>query len=83
MFVVFATGHVEKLSAALLASRKNPRPGFLSTEETITYVEIIKEAKLVVMLAQKEVRVDAGQRVGSLSFFTYYLCYSLGGFLAV
>lgn len=57
MFVVFATGHVEKLSAALLASRKNPRPGFLSTEETITYVEIVKEARVVVMLAQKEVNL--------------------------
>lgn len=60
VFVVFATGHLEKLSTALLASRKKPRPGFLSPEETITYVKIVEEARLVVMLVQKEVRVEAG-----------------------
>lgn len=54
VLVVFATGHVEKLSTTLLASRKKPRPGFLGAEETITYVEIVKEASLMVMLAQKE-----------------------------
>ncbi|MPC28646.1 hypothetical protein E2C01_021856 [Portunus trituberculatus] len=54
VFVVFTTGHVERLSEALLASRKTPRPGFLSTGETITYVEIMKESGLLVMVVKKE-----------------------------
>ncbi|KAG0721443.1 hypothetical protein GWK47_046468 [Chionoecetes opilio] len=43
-----------KLSPALLASRKNPRQGFLDAGETITYVEIVTEARLIVMLVEKQ-----------------------------
>lgn len=54
VYVVFTTGQVEKLATAL-SSRKEAKPGFLGEEESITYVQIVKDARLVIMVVANEV----------------------------
>nr|XP_045625265.1 nucleolar protein 11-like [Procambarus clarkii] len=53
VYVVFTSGQIENLATAL-NSRKQVKPGFLSEGESICYVQIIKNAKLVVMVVEKE-----------------------------
>ncbi|KAG7173798.1 nucleolar protein 11-like [Homarus americanus] len=53
VYIVFTSGQVEELTTAL-NSRKAPKPGFLTEGESISYVEIIKDAKRIVMVVEKK-----------------------------
>lgn len=54
VFVVYTSGHVEDLASAL-SSRKEEKPGCLNEGESIAYVQVIKDAKQVVVVVQEKV----------------------------
>ncbi|XP_071520721.1 nucleolar protein 11 [Panulirus ornatus] len=55
VYVVFTSGQVENLNTAL-ESRKKAKPGFLGEEESLSYVQIVKDAGLIVMLVKDKNR---------------------------